>query len=71
MSYIISDESGTCAALPLRDSWGTPLTVDHWTAQVEQERPFPPLYSIRPTSPPVGVTSPSQPACRVRKSRDE
>ena len=48
MSYIISDESGTCAALPLRDSWGTHLTVDHWTAQVEPEaRPFPPLHSVR------------------------
>ena len=45
MSFIISDESGTCAALPLRDSWGTHLTVDHWTAQVQpQARPFPPLH---------------------------
>ena len=42
MSYIISDESGTCGALPRRDSWGTRLTLDHWTAQVEPvERPFP------------------------------
>ncbi len=45
MSYIISDESGTCAALPRRDSWGTCLTVDHWTAQVEPvARSFPLLH---------------------------
>jgi len=49
MSYIISDESGTCAALPLRDSWGTRLTTDHWTRQVEPlvRRTFPPLHRIR------------------------
>lgn len=31
MSYLgISEESGTCAALPLRDSWGWPLTSGRW-----------------------------------------
>ena len=65
MSYIISDESGTCAALPLRDSWGTRLTVDHWTAQVEPaERPFPPLHRGWQEANPSVSYPPSQPACR-------
>ena len=60
MSYIISDESGTCAALPLRDSWGARLTVDHWTAQVEpQVRPFPPLHRTRQQAPPSALPLPA------------
>lgn len=30
MSFIISEESGTCAALPLRNSWGVTLPTSAW-----------------------------------------
>ena len=61
MSYIIiSNESGTCAALPLRDSWGSRLTIDHWTAQVEPLA-FPPRYRIQPNALPSASPLPASP----------
>ena len=61
MSYIISSESGTCAALPLRDSWGSRLTIDHWTAQVEPMA-FPPRsHRMQPNALPSASQFPAGP----------
>ena len=35
MSFIISEESGTCAALPLRNSWGVTLPTSAWNVKTE------------------------------------
>jgi hypothetical protein len=33
MSYIISEESGTCGPLPVRNSWGLPVSTTWWNAE--------------------------------------
>lgn len=41
MSYIISEESGTCAALSARSYWGVPLTTSRWIeAEPIESRPW-------------------------------
>ena len=41
MSYIISEESGTCAALSARSYWGVPLTTSRWIEpEPSESRPW-------------------------------
>jgi hypothetical protein len=44
MSHTDIRESGTCAALPLRDAWGRPRRTDWW--RTEQQTP--PARRTRP-----------------------
>ena len=43
MSYTDIHESGTCRALPLRDSWGRPHTDGWWADRQAHEAPTRPV----------------------------
>jgi hypothetical protein len=35
MSYIISEECGSCAGVPVRNSWGMPVAATWWNTEAE------------------------------------
>jgi hypothetical protein len=49
MSYTDIHESGTCRALPLRDSWGRPHTDGWWADRQAHEAPTRPVRAALDT----------------------